>query len=68
MNSKSDVRATFLQHENRFQMGDSGPTLLALGEKVPTTHNLERGGRGRESLGGDGGRVVLEVVIADWEC
>lgn len=69
MNSKSDVRATFLQHENRFQMGDSGPTLLALGKRflLHTTWKGE-GERERESLGGDGGRVVLEVVIADWEC
>ncbi len=34
----SDARATFLQHENRFQMGDSGPWLLAWGKKVPTTN------------------------------
>lgn len=45
-----------MQHENRFQMGDSGRTLLAWGKKVP--HNLE--GRGEEvGVGGRKGSLLL---------
>ncbi len=68
LNFMSDARATFLQHENRFQMGDSGPLLLAWGKKVPTTNTQLGKGEG-ESLGGGGGRVVQVVVIGTvWGC
>jgi hypothetical protein len=34
------------------------------------THNLERGGKERESLGGGdgGGRIVVVVIGTDWGC